>query len=329
MKPFLISIDTEGDNLWAWKRGEAIKTANVEYLKRFQDLCTQFCFKPTYLTNWEVIEDDKFVSWVKPLSKAGQCEVGMHLHAWNSPPLIELDNYNGGGNDYLIEYDKITIEKKVDLLTNTIEKRIGTRPVVHRAGRWAMDQRYFDALAKAGYLCDCSITPGVDWSNTVGAKAGSSGSNYSSCSRYPGLIHCEAGNLIEIPLTTVKGPRLFFSNEIGFRPLKRVVKGLICGNLFQLRPSLMNYDELLYVVNHCASDDSPCLMFMLHSSEFMPGGSPNFVSAQSIENLYAVLERLFLRISSDYYGCTIGDYAITLEQSSLPPYQFGNRRQGY
>ena len=30
-KKFLITIDTEGDNLWAWKQGDAIRTENVLY----------------------------------------------------------------------------------------------------------------------------------------------------------------------------------------------------------------------------------------------------------------------------------------------------------
>lgn len=31
MKKFLITIDTEGDNLWEWKNGEKIYTENTLY----------------------------------------------------------------------------------------------------------------------------------------------------------------------------------------------------------------------------------------------------------------------------------------------------------
>ena len=39
MKTFLITVDTEGDNLWQWKPGEKITTENslfiTEYLQEF------------------------------------------------------------------------------------------------------------------------------------------------------------------------------------------------------------------------------------------------------------------------------------------------------
>lgn len=46
-KYFIITIDTEGDNLWEWKEGTPIGTENVKYLSRFQELCSQYRFKPT------------------------------------------------------------------------------------------------------------------------------------------------------------------------------------------------------------------------------------------------------------------------------------------
>ena len=47
--PFIITIDTEGDNLWA--RPREITTRNAAYLPRFQALCETFRFKPVYLVN--------------------------------------------------------------------------------------------------------------------------------------------------------------------------------------------------------------------------------------------------------------------------------------
>lgn len=52
-KPFLITIDTEGDNLWGRNAGAAT-VRNAEHLPRFQELCGRFGFKPTHLTNREM-----------------------------------------------------------------------------------------------------------------------------------------------------------------------------------------------------------------------------------------------------------------------------------
>ena len=64
MKYFIITIDTEGDNLWRWKPGQEITTKNVRYLARFQELCSRYGFKPVWLSNWEMINDSSFVEFI-------------------------------------------------------------------------------------------------------------------------------------------------------------------------------------------------------------------------------------------------------------------------
>ncbi|WP_395754844.1 hypothetical protein [Edwardsiella ictaluri] len=49
---FIITIDTEGDNLW--QNHDRITTENARYLPRFQLLCEKYGFKPVYLTNYEM-----------------------------------------------------------------------------------------------------------------------------------------------------------------------------------------------------------------------------------------------------------------------------------
>jgi len=50
-------------------------------------------------------------------------------------------------------------------------------------------------------------------------------------------------------------------------------------------------------------------MFMIHSSELMPGGSPTFQTQESIEKLYADLEVLFSEASQHFEGITLRDFA--------------------
>lgn len=46
MKYFIITIDTEGDNLWTYKKGNQVGVENIKYIPRFQELCNKFGFKP-------------------------------------------------------------------------------------------------------------------------------------------------------------------------------------------------------------------------------------------------------------------------------------------
>jgi len=51
------------------------------------------------------------------------------------------------------------------------------------------------------------------------------------------------------------------------------------------------------------------IMMMIHSSELMPGGSPSFKTETDIENLYSDIETVFKRISREYLGIGLEEYA--------------------
>lgn len=75
---FLITIDTEGDNLW--QKNDSITTENAKYLPRFQAVCEKYGFKPVYLTNYEMAIDPFLLSLARR-DCPGTAEIGMHLHA--------------------------------------------------------------------------------------------------------------------------------------------------------------------------------------------------------------------------------------------------------
>ncbi len=105
MKPaFLITIDTEGDNLWS--KSDTITTNNSNYLPRFHELCIKYKFRPTYLTNYEMAVCPIFKEFARNVIKSNTGEIGMHLHAWNSPPIINLTSNDYYYHPYLIEYDR-------------------------------------------------------------------------------------------------------------------------------------------------------------------------------------------------------------------------------
>lgn len=282
-KYFIITIDTEGDNLWEWQEGTPIGTENVTYLSRFQDLCSQYQFKPTWLANWEMVNDVRFVTLAKDCLEKEQCEIGMHLHAWNTPPFYELPRGENSGLPYLTEYPEEIMREKIITMTELIEKKFGKRPVTHRSGRWGMNDTYFKLLYEQGYIADCSITPYVDWASSTGQTPGTAGPDYSNEGTD---ISCRQG-VIEIPVTILQAE----------------------GNsTLWLRPNRRNLDQMLYVIEKNRQSENDYLMFMLHSSELMPGGSPTFKTEGGIERLYEHLEVIFKEISRNYTGVGLEEY---------------------
>lgn len=286
-KKFIITIDTEGDNLWGWKEGMPLRTENVQYLPRFQELCNQYDFIPTWLCNWEMVNDDRFVSFVKKNLNEGTCSVGMHLHAWNTPPEFDsLPRHEKAGLPYLIEYPKEIMREKIVRMTDIIEKKIGIRPVVHRAGRWAMNDDYFELLAECGYIADCSITPYINWKTSWGQTPGFEGPDYSN----EEVRISKRKNVTEIPVTTL------WDDE-----RKKAL---------WLRPNRKNLDEMLRLIEFYQNSELEYLMFMLHSSELMPGGSPTFQTEGGIEILYEHLDIIFNMISENYEGIGLDRYVL-------------------
>src|SRR5256885_9751134 len=100
--PFIITVDTEGDDLWS--RPREISTHNARFLPRFQSLCERYGYRPVYLANYEMAMCETFVEFGRDVIARRAGEIGMHLHAWNSPPLLPLTDDDLRHQPYLIEY---------------------------------------------------------------------------------------------------------------------------------------------------------------------------------------------------------------------------------
>lgn len=301
---FIITVDTEGDNLWNWKEGDEVKTENVNYLKRFEDLSNKYGFKPVYLSNWEMLNDERFVEFAKKEEKLGNCEIGMHIHAWNNPPFYQLNIENKDSQPYLIEYPKDIMEQKIDVYLDFYKKLFNRLPISHRAGRWAMNNEYFNLLKKKGIKIDCSYTPYVDWSNTKGQTKGSKGLNYSKATN--DLL--DINGVKEIPTTIMKRHNMCFKRIKNFKTLLIEIYNFVFGRIVWLRPDNDNLDDMKWIVKKNLKKDNNYIMFMIHSSELMPGGSPHFKDEKEIEKLYKNMEELFIYASKDYRGVTLSEY---------------------
>lgn len=300
-KLFIITVDTEGDNLWEYKKGGRVKTQNVFYIHRFQELCEKYGFKPVYLSNYEMISSLDFVNYVKPKVQKGLCEVGIHVHAWNNPPLYVLNGkYNG--NPYLIEYPIDVMREKFKTTYDLISKYIGKYPVSHRSGRWAMNADYFKILEEFAIKVDCSYTPNVSWDTSEGETI-SGGSDYRRVNMNAHMV----GEILEVPVTI----RRYKHYMLGGSP-RHCARTLLKGGNIWLRPALCTLNEMKYLAkNVFLEQGNDYLEFMIHSSELMPGGSPYFTTNESIDYLYKVMDSLFNYLSSlGYKGSTLEEYAL-------------------
>ncbi|MBW7981068.1 polysaccharide deacetylase family protein [Enterobacillus tribolii] len=310
---FLITIDTEGDNLW--QNHDVISTENARYLPRFQQLCEKYGFKPVYLTNYEMAVDPVYIEFARDVIARGTGEVGMHLHAWNSPPLAPLTADDWRHKPYLIEYPQEMIRQKVDFMTDLLEETFQTKMVSHRAGRWAFNAFYARLLVERGYRVDCSVTPRVNWRTAKGDPAGQGGTDYRN---FPAQAYfldendiSRPGNsaLLEVPMSIqYKHSALMNAFKQGYDRLRGKVRS---PSVHWLRPMGGNVENMKRVVEQTLAQGNDYVEYMLHSSEYMPGGSPTFKTEADIERLYADLEQLFQWLQPRVSGMTLAEYYET------------------
>lgn len=314
---FLITLDTEGDNLWRNRSGK-VTTHNVRFLPRFQALCEKYAFKPTWLTNYEMASDPAYVEFGRDMLARGQGEIGMHLHAWYSPPEYALTDDEWRYQPYLIEYPENVLRDKVAFMTDLLENAFQRKMTSHRAGRWAFNEVYARALIDQGYLVDCSVTPRVSWRNAQGAPQGQGGTDYS---HFPDRAYfldeqdiSRPGDspLLELPMS-IQYRYGAFTNQ-----LKKVwngIRGRQRGpSVNWLRPVGGNLAQMKQVAEQTLAQGNDYVEFMLHSSEFMPDGSPTFKTEADIERLYDDLEGLFSWLATRTQGMTLTEFARLKQQ---------------
>lgn len=315
MKSFLITIDTEGDNQWI--KQENVDTRNAEYLPRFQSLCEKYLLKPTYLSNWEMAHSPHFIDFGKDVLSRGVGEIGMHLHAWDMPPVFQLTRDDLEAKPYLIEYPDHVMRDKIAIMTDCLEDTFQCKMRSHRAGRWSFDARYAAFLLEKGYKVDCSVTPNVTWEHVKGDPLQKGGTDYSHFPETAYFMDISnialpgTSDLLEVPMTVMRvGSNPFMSTiqqiSNSSNMLKRVYNRL--DPVLWLRPPWGKPRQMEKLVDSAIARQKDYIEFMIHSSELMPGGSPTCTNETSIEKLYDEIEELFQYGVKTFKGRTLYEY---------------------
>ncbi len=312
--PFIITIDTEGDNLWA--KPTKITTKNACYLPRFQELCEKYSLKPVYLTNWEMVNDHFFQEFGKDIIKRDAGEIGMHLHAWNSPPYYKLTKDDFYYQPFLIEYPKNIMDKKIDFLTKMLEDTFNVSIVSHRAGRWAINNTYINLLKKHNYKIDCSITPYINWGGSdYQYKANKIDYSYFPSSSY--FINSEniyqkgdTSSLLEVPVSIIRRENNLLNNLTYFMKNRFTKKILnyISPEIIWMRPDKNSIYYQIQILKNALINQTTHIEFILHSSELMPNCNPHFKNETEIEVLYEKMDILFSAAQIKSTGMSLNEY---------------------
>ena len=161
----LVTIDTEPDDQWT--RTPTTSNDNIRAIPRLQAMFDSYGVRPTYFVSYAVARDPAAMEVLGPIHASGCCEIGTHLHAWETPPDYEIDGPLWQCNAYLYQYPHEIQRQKFEAVHAAISRAFGVEPKTYRAGRYGLDGFGVKLLREYGYVADSSVTPMLDWSNDV------------------------------------------------------------------------------------------------------------------------------------------------------------------
>ena len=321
---FILTVDTEPDNEWSRLKKSEMTFNNVNSIEKFQSLCDKYSFKPVYLVEYQMLQNNKLISLLNDFLSSGKCEVGAHMHPWSNPPL----NYKVTEDDYpyhpfIVEYPSNIFEDKLKVLLRAFKDTLNLKPKVFRAGRWVISAENIRILKKYGFKVDCSVTPYRHWEPRRGIKE----SDYRNFNNEP-FYWTDSDGIVEIPLSCFSFERSssffnpysipFLKNNNYYRRLLdiffRTYSLTLKGGVWSFR--YKKYSDLNETLKYIHKNHSTkYLQSILHSSELSLGGC--FKRPSELEKYWDVIEKNFQFLAkNNYQSVTMEEYLEILKETN-------------
>lgn len=324
----IVTIDTEEEGLWSGKfSGYDNPVENLAGVPRFQAICDRYGVKPTYLVDSPVVTDPAASAVLEPIAADERCEIGCHIHPWNTPP--EEDDISSE-RSYLCNLPTDLQRKKLTTITAQIESRYGRRPTSFRAGRYGMGDAGVTILKELGYIVDSSVCPYMDYSEDGGP-------DFRSATWRPYFLDQkllepadQLTDLLEVPVS-------FGFNWTNFDNAHRLdeflsgpairrfrVKGILerAGILRKIKfsPEKADTARLTELANAYARQNAPCLVMMFHSSSLKAGYSPYVSSEADLDRFLTTIDETlkYCLEGLNMQGATLSEFAAEFIAASVP-----------
>lgn len=299
----LVAIDTEGDNQWDLEARRRPTYANVHALDRLHDFFVAHGVRPTYVVTWPVARDHASALVLRRLQARGDCEIGAHHHAWETPP---CDPADAERHPYALSLPLDQFDAQVASLTGAIAEAVGAAPVTYRSGRFGFSAAHVSTLERHGYLVESSVAP-------LFYEAHKRGPDFVDAPLAPYFLAYDAptrpgtSNLLELPISAALNRRVpgWVARAYGRLPRpytsRRILRLAGIARVRWLRPSYSSAEDMIALARDLTRHGVPLLNLLFHSSEAIAGASPY---TRTEAELSAFFDRLsaFLRYATGPLG---------------------------
>jgi hypothetical protein len=285
----IVVVDTEEAFDWSAPLDRANRAVgHMASIHRVQDIFDSLGVVPCYLVSYPIVSQVVGFRPLQALLASGRAIVGAHLNPWVTPPHLErTDRVNSYPGNLPPELEAA----KLAMLATQIERALGIRPTLYRAGRHGKGPNTEAILEEQGFEIDFSPAPPMDY-------RGDGGPDYRHHSARP-FIFGQSRRLLCLPTTGT-----FVGGLSGFGPvlhpliehaaLARLRPVAIASRLrlierLRLSPEGFTLAEMMRLTRALLARGQRTFVLSFHSPSVEPGNTPY---VRNDADLNALLERL-------------------------------------
>ncbi len=301
----IVTIDTEEDN-WGYEESQST-VENIRAVPFLQGIFDRYKIKPSYLVTYQVASCDWAVNIFSDIHSQNKCEIGAHLHPWNTPPLKETINER---NSMLKNLPYELQIEKLKILTDKVQSAFGTTPKSFRAGRWGLGPDTVKALLACGYHIDSSVTPTISW-----ASCGD-GPEYPGATVTPYWLSIDGDkyaqdngkSILEVPATIGfnRWPFEFWQQIYLYlqkdwlnplRPIGIMHHTRLLRKIW-LSPEISSANDMIALSKVMLKNGIKFLNLSFHTTTLLPGKSPFVKNEEELELFYSKIDKLLAYLTS-------------------------------
>ena len=292
-----LAVDAEED--FDWEHPVSSTKYSTECMRNLSDLQSiagAYGLRPTYLLTYPVLEDEEAVRGLQRYFARGECDLGLQLHPWVTPPLegpTTIDASFAGNLAPELE------ERKLLVLKGKFEARFGFSPTVYRAGRYGLGPFTAALLERHGFEVDVSLAP-----RTRATSEGGPDFQHFDCTPFWFGAH---RRILELPLCRSLvgwGGRPAFACYQSLSPtqfpgpqLTSMLTRARAAERLTLSPEGNDFHAMSRLVHSLVKRRQAVMTVSLHSSSLALGRSPYVRSRADLHGLYDRLSGILSLLS--------------------------------
>ena len=324
MRPrLLFTVDVEED-MPGWEITDPITVHNVAALPRLAEVCSELGVLPTYLCTYPTVTTKESAAILRLLHRRGDCEIGTHLHPWNTPPFNGVPGRVGDERKqlyYQYELGPARFRAKLKVLHDAVGDISGDSPVSFRAGRFGIDAATLRELIPLGYETDSSVTP-------LEEHLQDDGPDFRMAPQHPYRPSLDditkPGDLpiVEIPVSVglTRHVPTFLQKAFVHLPKVTRMRGLLSRDYLNvidfawLYPPRFDVELMKKAARALMDGKSPVFNVFVHSSELVSGASGRVRTPADVEACFAGIRAIlgYCIEEFDAVPCTLSGAARDL-----------------